>query len=125
MPVRSLNSSVLKWPDRQTIDKSVRDWVSTLVSNRSDILRVGYFGSYAKNEWGVGSDLDIIVIITQSNKPFWQRSLEFDLTNLPLPSEILIYTRDEWEEMRKERRSFYQTVEQEAVWIYEKNGELS
>ena len=119
MPVRSLNSSVLKWPDKQTIDQSVRQWVSTLVSNRSDILRVGYFGSYAKNDWGVGSDLDIIVVVTQSNKPFWHRSLEFDLTNLPIPSEILVYTRDEWEEMRKEGRRFCQTVEQEAVWIYE------
>ena len=119
MPVRSLNSSVLKWPDRQTIDQSVRQWVSTLVSNRPDILRVGYFGSYAKNDWGVGSDLDIIVVVTQSKKPFWQRSLEFDLTNLPIPSEILVYTRDEWEEMRKERRRFCRTVEQEAVWIYE------
>lgn len=119
MPVRSLNSSVLKWPDRQTIDQSVRQWVNTLVSNRPNILRVGYFGSYAKNDWGVGSDLDIIVVVTQSKKPFWQRSLEFDLTNLPIPSEILVYTRDEWEEMRKEGRRFCQTVEQEAVWIYE------
>jgi predicted nucleotidyltransferase len=90
-----------------------------LVSNRPDILRVGYFGSYAKNDWGVGSDLDIIVVVIQSNKPFWQRSLDFDLTNLPIPSDILVYTRAEWEEMRKEGRRFCQTVEQEAVWIYE------
>ena len=124
MPVRSLKSSVLKWPDRQTIDQSVRGWVSTLVSSRSDILRVGYFGSYAKDDWGVGSDLDIIVIMTQSKKPFWQRSLEFDLTNLPIPSEILVYTRDEWEKMRKEGRRFCQVVEQEAVWIYEDRSGL-
>lgn len=124
MPVRSLNASVLKWPDRQTIDQSVRGWVSTLVSSRSDILRVGYFGSYAKDDWGVGSDLDIMVIMTQSKKPFWQRSLEFDLTNLPIPSEILVYTRDEWEKMRKEGRGFCQVVEQEAVWIYEDRSGL-
>lgn len=119
MPVRSLNSSVLKWPNRQTIDQSVQQWVSTLVSDHSDILRVGYFGSYARNDWGVGSDLDIIVIMKRSMKPFWQRSLEFDLTNLPIPSDILVYTRDEWEEMKKEGRRFCRMVEQEAVWIYE------
>jgi hypothetical protein len=52
-------------------------------------------------------------------KPFWQRPLEFDLTNLPIPSDILVYTRDEWEEMKKEGRRFCRLVEQEAVWIYE------
>lgn len=29
---------------------------------RKDVLQIGYFGSYARDDWGVGRDLDLIVI---------------------------------------------------------------
>jgi hypothetical protein len=32
MPVRSLSSSVLKWPDVQTVDLAVRRWANTLLN---------------------------------------------------------------------------------------------
>lgn len=46
MPVRSLNSSVLKWPNRKTVDKAVRHWAARFVKNRPEVIRLGYFGSY-------------------------------------------------------------------------------
>ncbi len=61
MPVRSLNSSVLKWPSRKTVDRAVRSWTAEQVQQRPEIVRLGYFGSYARGDWGVGSDLDLIV----------------------------------------------------------------
>ena len=63
MPVRLLSSSVLKWPDAQTVDKAVRRWAEDIHQNRKDVLRIGYFGSYARGDWGVGSDLDLIIIL--------------------------------------------------------------
>lgn len=47
MPVRSLNSSVLTWPDRQDVERALEQWLETHVSHRSYIMSVGYFGSYA------------------------------------------------------------------------------
>lgn len=47
MPVRSLSSSVLKWPDVQTVDLAVRRWAEHIAQHRTDVLRLGYFGSYA------------------------------------------------------------------------------
>jgi len=60
MPVRSLNSSVLVWPDRATVDRAVRAWAASIGPGRHDGQRIGYFGSYARGDWGVGSDLDLI-----------------------------------------------------------------
>ncbi len=48
MPVRSLNSSVFKWPDKTAVDQAVRAWVENSLAMRKDVLRVGYFGSYAR-----------------------------------------------------------------------------
>ena len=55
MPVRLLSSPVLKWPDAQNVNKAVRRWVEDIHQNRKDVLRIGYFGSYARGEWGVTS----------------------------------------------------------------------
>ena len=124
MPVRSLSSSVLKWPDAQTVERALRRWVSEAVQDRDDILRIGFFGSYGRGDWGVGSDLDLIIILSGSDQPFERRGAEWDTTGLPVPTEILIYTLDEWQSLDREGR-FYQTLIQEARWVYTREGQAS
>jgi len=118
MPVRLLNSSVLKWPDAGTIDRAVRRWASRLVQNREGVLRIGYFGSYARGDWGVGSDLDLIIILESSNRPFMRRGREFDATELPVPADVVIYSNDEWQSLKQQGR-FYETVMGETVWVFD------
>lgn len=69
MSIRSLSSSVLKWPDKEAVDSAVRRWAECMAGARKDILQIGYFGSYARGDWGVGSDLDLTVIVESSSKP--------------------------------------------------------
>ncbi len=115
MPVRLLSSSVLKWPDAQTVDRAVRRWAENINQNRKDVLHIGYFGSYARGDWGAGSDLDLIVIVKHSNLPFERRSVSWNVTALPVPVDLLIYTQAEWNELRQRR--FYSTVMREAIWV--------
>lgn len=118
MPVRSLNSSVIKWPDLETVDRAVRAWVAQQIQKERDILRAGYFGSYARGDWGVGSDLDLILVVKNSNLPFWRRSLKFDTLDLPVPVDLLVYTQEEWQNLLQQRKRFPQTIEKETVWVY-------
>jgi len=69
---------------------------------------------------GVGSDLDLIAVIERSALPFERRALEWDLLELPVPAEILIYTREEWERLSTEGRRFARTVEREARWLVDR-----
>ena len=41
MPVRSLNSLVLKWPDREEVIKGLQKWIEDLTGERKDILKQG------------------------------------------------------------------------------------
>jgi predicted nucleotidyltransferase len=61
---------VLKWPDRQSVDQAVRRWARAVVHGRDDVLAIAYLGSYARGDWGVGSDLDLLVLIIGSELPF-------------------------------------------------------
>lgn len=117
MPTRSLRSSVLRWPDRDEVDAATRRWAAALAAGDPRIERVGYFGSYARGDWGVGSDLDVIVLTDGSAESFPRRAAAYDATGLPVPVDLLVYTLEEW--LALEGR-FAEMAEREAVWVYER-----
>ncbi len=118
MPVRSLTSSVLKWPDRETVDQAVRKWVTEEGRKHAGLRRLGYFGSYASGNWGVGSDLDLIAIVANASEPFERRNLTWNLESLPVPTDLLVYTEEEWKRLHERGGKFICTLDLEAVWIY-------
>src|SRR5438132_2078201 len=77
MPVRSLNSSVLVWPNRAQVDEAVRRWARASGALHPGVRRLGYFGSYARGDWGVGSDLDLVAVVDESDEPCERRALSW------------------------------------------------
>lgn len=117
MPVRSLTSPVLRWPDRATVDDAVRQLARRLARAHPQLRRFGYFGSYARGDWGVGSDVDLIAIVGASARAYADRALEFDLAGLPVPAELVVYTEQEWDEMSARAQGFAQQIRDHAVWV--------
>jgi hypothetical protein len=117
MPVRSLHSRVLKWPRPAEVEGALRAWAAQEAPRHPGLLRLGWFGSYARGDAGVGSDLDLIAVVAASGEPFERRSLAWDLRPLPVPAEILIYTRAKWEQMKQQGGRFIRTIEREACWL--------
>jgi len=118
MPVRSLSSSVIRWPDLETVREAIGQWAKEEVPKHPDLIRLGYFGSYARGEWGVGSDLDLIAIVSKSPEAFERRTLSWSLTSLPVPSDLLVYTTAEWEALEEAGGRFARILSRETVWIY-------
>jgi len=90
-------------------------WAAREAPRHLGLLRLGYFGSYARGDWGVGSDVDLIAIIEGAAGPFERRALDWELLDLPVPAEILVYTREEWERLRSEGGRFVRTIEREVA----------
>jgi predicted nucleotidyltransferase len=109
---------VLKWPEAQAVAQAVRDWAEALGRARPEVLRIGYFGSYARGDWGVGSDLDLLIILERSAAPFHRREVEWDVTGLPVPADMLVYTSAEWEALVQTGGRFSRTVAEETRWVY-------
>ena len=121
MPVRSLASSVLRWPDREAVDRAVRTWAAEVARADERIHRVGYFGSYARGNWGVGSDVDIVLVLGETSEPFERRALAYGAGALPVPADVLVYTVGEWERMASEG-GLPRTVASDVVWVYSRPG---
>ena len=124
MPVRSLISSVLRWPDRRTVDDAVRTWAQSEAKRHPELLKLGYFGSYARGDWGVGSDLDLLAVVAQASEPFERVSVNWDLSALPVAADVLVYTKDEWQCLQVEKSRFANVISTEVVWIFSRREQV-
>ena len=122
MPVRFLSSSVLKWPDKAEVEEAVRSWAVEVGEEDAGVVAVGYFGSYARGDWGVGSDVDLVVVKAEVEAPFERRALAYDATSLPVPADVFVYSTDEWERMLA-RGGLARAVAREIVWVLDRSKE--
>lgn len=97
MPVRSLNSAVFKWPDREAVLSAARRWAKELRQDDPSVEKVLGTGSYARGDWGVGSDLDVIVVVSDTCLTPVERRARYEAQDIPVPRDLWVYTRTEWQ----------------------------
>lgn len=82
--------------------------------------KIVLFGSTAKGSADKYSDIDIMVI-KKTDKPFVKRLREVALLcKLDEPVDILVYSPEEIEEMKREENFFIETVFSEGRVLYER-----
>ncbi len=118
MPVRSLNSPLLKWPDRQVVDAALRAWAADAARLHPETSRIGVFGSFARGDWSFGSDLDLIVLVRSTDRPVHERTMTWDTFMLPVPADLLIYTEAEWTALMGGQTRFRDTLQRELRWVW-------
>jgi len=52
------------------------------------LLAVGVFGSYGRGDAGVGSDLDLVLVLRECAEPIWDRLRRWDTGSLPLKGGV-------------------------------------
>lgn len=120
MPVRFLRSSVLKWPDKTTVHQSACAWAKRVAEENPTVARIGYIGSYARGDWGVGSDIDLILVVERTDRPFVERALAFDTASLSVPADVRVYTQDEFESLLASGTRFGKVLREETVWVFDR-----
>jgi predicted nucleotidyltransferase len=80
------------------VEQAVRRWAAALAASPAgqDVLQVGSAGSYARGDWGVGSDVDLVVLVAQAAQPVERRAAAWDTTALPVPADLVVDTPAEW-----------------------------
>jgi predicted nucleotidyltransferase len=91
-------------------------WARELERRNPNVVRVGYFGSLARGDYGVGSDADVVVIVKVAARPWMERPLELDPPRLPVSADLLVYTVEEWQEIVKRPDRFGGEM-RGVVWV--------
>jgi len=100
------------------VQSALDAWAEVAAAQHPELLRLGCFGSFARGDWGMGSDLDLVAVIDSNDKPFERRSVDWDLNGLPVPADLLVYTREEWERLQQDGGRFAETMAGETTWLF-------
>lgn len=117
MPVRSLNSAVFKWPTREAVLAAARVWAAALRQRDPTVQRVACIGSAARGDWGVGSDLDLILILSDTTLSPEARYRQYYPDGLPVPVDLWVYTRVEWEGLATRAPLLWRRLSRELLHI--------
>jgi len=108
---------VFKWPDEQSVRRAAKDWALHSRARNPNIVRIGYRGSYAVGRAGVGSDLDLVVVLKTCDLPFERRGLLVDTSSLPVPCDVLVYTEAEFAAILARGDRFAADLRDRTVWL--------
>jgi uncharacterized protein len=110
----------MRWPDREEVERALATWVPAIVRRHPECQRLGIFGSYVRGDWGVGSDLDLVAVVSGAELPFERRPVAWPREDLPIPADLLVYTRSEWTETLAAGNPFLTRIAREVRWLHER-----
>ena len=77
----------------------------------------GGYGSYGRGTAGVGSDLDLLLILQRFDEPIWERLRRWKTPALSLACDLLAYGLPRWRSLRQWNPRLAEVVGQERRWL--------
>jgi predicted nucleotidyltransferase len=98
--------------DLNKIRKSLENIASKIKTEHSQVIKIILFGSFVKNNFTPYSDIDIAIIVKDSSKNFLHRQDDFIdyFKHLKLDVNIVVYTQEELEKMKKTDNKFIKEI---------------
>ena len=95
----------------------------------NDVYKVILFGSYANDKADEESDIDLLIVLDENTLPKkYDEWLEIKMRvrrilreiNKKVAIDLLVYTRPQYELLRKEMNSFQKEIHESGKILYEK-----
>ena len=106
----SSNTVVIKSIDREQIKQAVEAYVARLRQSHPEIEKVIWFGSWVSGFPTPGSDVDLCLIISASDKPRRERLPDYLPVGFPVGIDLFVYTQDEFDRLRLESPGWHQAI---------------
>lgn len=90
------------WFDSDAVWRAVEAHARALVARRPEIEEIRVFGSLVNGTAVPGSDVDLLIILSASDRPFLDRIPTFLPGAFPCPVDVFPYTRAEIARMTSE-----------------------
>lgn len=105
-----MNSVVIKSANPDLINEAVTSYVSVLKSKHPEIERIIWFGSWINGIPTPGSDVDLCLILSYSDKNMRDRISEYLPIGFPVGIELFPYTKAEFNELALKSIGWYNAI---------------
>lgn len=105
-----MNSVVIKSINREKIDRAVDAYTGDLRAKHPEIERIYWFGSWVDGLPSPGSDVDLCIIISNSEKIMRDRIPEYLPVKFPVGIDLFVYTRGEFEQLAVDHPGWYKVI---------------
>jgi predicted nucleotidyltransferase len=103
--------------DKDKVLGQLREYAKKLKRTDPDVEWIGYFGSYATDTFGPGSDVDLLIILGRSPKRLLDRMPDYVPDNVSVGCDVFPYTSGEIEKMKQQGNPWIRHVLSEVVWL--------
>ena len=113
-----------------SLDQYITEIIDSLKS--MNVEQIILFGSAARNEMHIDSDIDLVVVLDEERIPkSYEEKLQMRVkvkaamneVNKQIAVDVIAYTSSEYHEMQKNRGSFLKELAETGKVIYEKTGQ--
>jgi predicted nucleotidyltransferase len=105
-----LNSVVIKSINRDQIRRSVLNYAAQLRKQHPEIERIIWFGSWVSGLPSPGSDVDICLLLSESNTPVHDRVSVYLPVGFPVGVDLCVYTMQEFQELKRSSPGWYAAI---------------
>lgn len=105
-----MNTVVIKSIDRELIKGAVESFVAKLREEHPEVERVIWFGSWVTGLPSPGSDVDLCIILSSSDKPPRDRISDYLPVGFPVGVDLFVYTQDEYDRLQQRSHSWYKAI---------------
>ena len=113
---RSYDSVTIYSIDKAKVWQALTQWVDAL-RKRPEVLAVILFGSMASNRMRAGSDVDVLIVLSESDLPFLERTVVYKPRRFPVDIDVFPYT---WQEIQAGQKLAQEALRTGRVlWVRE------
>jgi len=92
---RSLDTVVVKSLNEAAVRRAMDQYAASLFAEQPQLEEVVVFGSMAEGNYAPGSDIDVLLVLSRSDEPVWDRVPRMLPRSFPIPVDLFPYTRED------------------------------
>ena len=104
-------SARVRYAEPEPIRKAVRGYAREVRSAHPEVRSIRWFGSWVRGDAGVGSDVDLCIIVDRSDKSRRDRIVDFLPRVFPVGIDLFVYTSAEFDALGAEHPSMRKAID--------------
>ncbi|MBC7246753.1 MAG: nucleotidyltransferase domain-containing protein [Actinobacteria bacterium] len=118
MRERSSASVRITYLDREGVKNALKEHIAYLARRFPELEKAILFGSFVRGDAVPGSDIDLLLVLAGSDKPFLHRIQDYLPSSFPVAMEVFPYTSEEIGKMLEDGNHFLASALKEGLVLF-------